>query len=561
MSNQPEPIIFESSTKKVQRVCILEVDKNYTVETTYTHAPRKSTVPVAHKSNTASTFISTERHNGEESAVPQISVHDTDDVLKTLDPSISVETCYLRPNVRRSIATIRRKQHDTDLFINLYDLADETGRKIIEYMEEQGLAFTGVGSRFYDPTRMQLKRVCYSCDGIFTPPFFFLFDLKSIETVAVELDKFPLFVKPEHGYDSVGIDEKSVVYNVNELKTRAEHVLEEFGGVLVEQYIDGREFSVLVAGSKYSEIVTFPPVEYRFAANRQPNNPNSTGPAFITLKDKWGRNYSYEDKWHLIDEKENDLRKELMDIAIKLYQSFDGEGLARFDIRQEAKTKVLYVLDINPNPSVFYKDGSTAEAIICLTGWTKSEFMQFLINHALVRQTRFHSLHGYIVKRTESKGYGLYAARDLKKGDLIYSDEEQPVRLVTRQYVTENYNEMDKRCFDLYAWPLGSEIYALWDLDLTKTKPLNHSCDPNMLMNGLRYIARRDITYGEELTMDYATFAPSHSFSQCWCGAALCRKTIQPNEYREEWFQKRYGTYVSPYVRTLIEIEEMKKAT
>lgn len=69
-------------------------------------------------------------------------------------------------------------------------------------------------------------------------------------------------------------------------------------------------------------------------------------------------------------------------------------------------------------------------------------------------------------------------------------------------------------------------------------------------MNVLQFIARRYIVCGEELTIDYATILPSHPPFRCSCGT---------NECREEWFRKRYGTYVRPYVRMLMEIDEAKK--
>jgi hypothetical protein len=103
--------------------------------------------------------------------------HDADSVLLELDPSIHVETVYLRPDVRQSIAAIRRRKHTTDVFINLYDRADETGQKIVDFMAKEGLAFTGAGSRFYDPTRMELKRLC-RYNGIPTPAFAIVADAK-----------------------------------------------------------------------------------------------------------------------------------------------------------------------------------------------------------------------------------------------------------------------------------------------------------------------------------------------------------------------------------------------
>jgi D-alanine-D-alanine ligase-like ATP-grasp enzyme len=141
-----------------------------------------------------------------------------------------------------------------------------------------------------------------------------------------------LFVKPEHGYDSVGIDEKSLVYNISDLQTRVDMMVEQFGGALIEQYVDGREFSVLVAGSK-EKMEVFPPVEYVFPKDRQRTAPvtqastasATAGPSFITFQDKWGANF--ENRWRMLDpSKEAANCAALRDIAFKLYEAFDGQG-------------------------------------------------------------------------------------------------------------------------------------------------------------------------------------------------------------------------------------------
>jgi hypothetical protein len=118
--------------------------------------------------------------------------HDADSVLLELDPSIHVETVYLRPDVRQSIAAIRRRKHTTDVFINLYDRADETGQKIVDFMAREGLAFTGAGSRFYDPTRMELKRLC-RYNGIPTPAFAIVADAKRCAELPDALGGFVRF--------------------------------------------------------------------------------------------------------------------------------------------------------------------------------------------------------------------------------------------------------------------------------------------------------------------------------------------------------------------------------
>jgi len=45
---------------------------------------------------------------------------------------------------------------------------------------------------------------------------------------------------------------------------------------------------------------------------------------------------------------------------------------------------------------------------------------------------------------------------------------------------------------------------------------------------------------------------------RCWCGAGegQCRRMVRPNEYREAWFQQRYGDHCSPHIRNLIAQEK-----
>ncbi|CAF4114625.1 unnamed protein product [Rotaria socialis] len=62
----------------------------------------------------------------------------------------------------------------------------------------------------------------------------------------------------------------------------------------------------------------------------------------------------------------------------------------------------------------------------------------------------------------------------------------------------------------------------------------------------------------EPLTMDYSTFMNTPPDFECWCGALECCRRLKPDEYKEKWFQDRYGSNVSPYIRMLINIENMK---
>lgn len=186
--------------------------------------------------------------------------------------------------------------------------------------------------------------------------------------------------------------------------------------------------------------------------------------------------------------------------------------------------------------------------------------MSFLIESAFERQRKFHVAHSFVVKYSEEHGFSLHAARDLAVGDLVYTDEESPLRLVTRTHAERNWNTKELSNFDAYAWPVGEGVFAIWDQESSKWKPINHSCDPNTWMSGLAVVARRPIAKGAELTLDYATFEPTHPEFECWCGAATCRKMVRPNEYKESWFQERYGNFVSPHILSLIQKSKEERA-
>ena len=83
--------------------------------------------------------------------------------------------------------------------------------------------------------------------GIPTPDFFLIKTIKDIDRVTLP---YPLFVKPVAEGTGKGIDASSVINNFNELKLRSTYLLEQFHQpVLVETYLNGREFTVGIVGT------------------------------------------------------------------------------------------------------------------------------------------------------------------------------------------------------------------------------------------------------------------------------------------------------------------------
>ncbi|HKA08619.1 MAG TPA: SET domain-containing protein-lysine N-methyltransferase [Gemmataceae bacterium] len=78
---------------------------------------------------------------------------------------------------------------------------------------------------------------------------------------------------------------------------------------------------------------------------------------------------------------------------------------------------------------------------------------------------------------------------------------------------------------------------------------LNHSCEPNVGIQGqIVFVAMRDISAGEELTLDYATIERPAEPMSCRCGAADCRGVISGQDWRKPELQRKYGGYFAWYL-------------
>jgi D-alanine-D-alanine ligase len=82
-------------------------------------------------------------------------------------------------------------------------------------------------------------------------------------------DNYPLIVKPSREDASIGIENRSVVYDEAQLKERIEFILDEYKQpALIEQFIDGREINVSVVGNvkeSIEDLIVFPISEIDFS--------------------------------------------------------------------------------------------------------------------------------------------------------------------------------------------------------------------------------------------------------------------------------------------------------
>jgi D-ala D-ala ligase C-terminus/SET domain len=449
-----------------------------------------------------------------DSAVPYRHFDPARDLSRLL-PECEVDHLFLK----KTLVYKQLRQaagHDYDIFVNLCEAYldwDIPSMDVIWSLDLLNLPYTGPGARLYDPSKSLMKYVAYT-QGVPFPAFVEARSEADCDRALVQL-RFPMFVKPAHAGDSLGIDSASRVNSEDTLRRKTCDVIREFGGALIEEYIDGREFTVLVAADPRNrfEPMTFQPIEFRFPE----------GSSFKTYELKVEQHHPECN----VPVADRGLDARLRCAARHIFAGFEGEGYARLDFRADAAGE-LFFLDINFACSVFYQEGyeGSADYILKHDPAGPAGFLRTIVADGIERHRRRRKL--YERRGNAISGFGIYATEEIKAGQVVFRGEERPHRLVTRRHIERTWPERQRELFSRYALPLSHQVAVLWSDDPAEWAPQNHSCQPNAAFTGLNMVALRDIRPGEELTLDYGTLCDETMMPfQCTCGSPTCRGEVR----------------------------------
>jgi len=191
---------------------------------------------------------------------------------------------------------------------------------------------------------------------------------------------FPAIVKPAFEHCSLGLTSEAVVQTPQQLQERIAHIVAAFGrSVLIEDFIDGREFHVTVWGNGH--ISALPPVEMDFAAFSDVRD------RLCTYDSKFNPGSPHYEKIRLMIPaplRPQELG-ELMSTAIAAYEVLGCRDYARIDIR--LRDGVYYVLDINPNSDLSSETSMAYSAE--LEGYSYGAMISRIINLAASRHPQF----------------------------------------------------------------------------------------------------------------------------------------------------------------------------
>ncbi len=178
------------------------------------------------------------------------------DSLKRAGYDVKLNIC----ESRRDLEEIVKKKPDLVILAIKY-ISLQDGKKIwlSEYFSQQGINFTGSSRDVLKLDSNKISAKLYLANrGINTARYFMA--IPDQYRCASDLPiAFPLFLKPTDAANGNGIDDLSFVTNFSEFASKVLSLYSRFNTpILVEEYLDGREFTVSIIETPNNELIISP---------------------------------------------------------------------------------------------------------------------------------------------------------------------------------------------------------------------------------------------------------------------------------------------------------------
>jgi len=266
------------------------------------------------------------------------------------------------------------KEEKIEAIFNLCESVDEDPRLVghpAAVFELLGLPFTGSGSlALMLSTDKLLAKRQLAAAGLPTPDYL-AYDGGDMSPL---LDfALPAIIKPRLEDASIGIDQESIVFNKKELQEKLPVFYRKYGPLLLERFIDGREFNISLFG--YPEASILPLAEIDFSSFPKGLQ------KIVGYRAKWDEEaFEYHNTERLFPrELPPLLERNLRQVASDAYKLFMMRDYGRIDLRLD-DLGTIYVLEANANPCLTPDAGFVAAAGQCRRGFTDiiRDFVTFL---------------------------------------------------------------------------------------------------------------------------------------------------------------------------------------
>jgi D-alanine-D-alanine ligase len=271
------------------------------------------------------------------------------------------------------------RHHQPDVVFNLFEGTDYTITEtyVVGMLDWMDIPFTGCPFQTLVLARSKhLTKHLLQNEGLPTAPYF----VAEEGPVAACPLRFPVILKPAQQDSSVGVDQRSVVTDLDALNRQLTYLLRQFGPpVLVEEFIAGREITIALV--EMPDLRVLPFTEAVFP---------DYGPDYwpiLSYDAKWTATSNEYDSthYHWGSEVSPALRQRLETCASRAFRLLGCRDYARVDFRVRP-TEEPFILEVNPNPS--FGPNMALSNNLTAAGLSHAEFTVQLVRNALSRPQR-----------------------------------------------------------------------------------------------------------------------------------------------------------------------------
>ena len=237
-------------------------------------------------------------------------------------------------------------------------------------LELLNIPFTGSpAAALMSTTDKHLVKLALHGAGLNTPRAFLFSGEKLINFSQMT---FPVILKPQFQDASIGIDQESVISDPDCLAEALREFHGTYGPIVVEEYIDGREFNISLIGSLHPEVL--PVAEIDFSGF-----PDDLF-KIVGYRAKWEpESIEYRETKRAFPSLPESVVENMSAVSAQCYQLFGLRDYGRVDLRLDSSGKV-YVLEINANPCLSPDAGFPAAVAKSGLGYTTmvEKFVSFV---------------------------------------------------------------------------------------------------------------------------------------------------------------------------------------
>lgn len=294
--------------------------------------------------------------------------HSVLNTIQRMGYSVSLSVCSTKEELDDVVA---RQPKLVILGVKYIPVENEENIWLSSYFEQCGINYTGSSREIleFDSNKV-LAKTHLTNKGINTAGYFLAIpdQFKREEDLPI---RFPLFLKPLDAANGNGIDDLSFVTNFTEYKSKISSLYKIFKQpVLVEQYLDGREFTVAVIKTRnndlsVSPVEIIPPV-------------SSNGLRIL------GAQAKKDDSEKIIRIAENELKEKVSALAVQAFNALGVRDFGRIDIKSNEKGECFF-MEANLVPGMTYSSSYFPQACDIAQGLSYDKVIRLLLTGGLER--------------------------------------------------------------------------------------------------------------------------------------------------------------------------------